>query len=255
MCVHNFRCVVFMFLLASGAPSTGGLHAQTDPGPRGGPPGAGNYYQGLTAAQQQIFSQARTVFQEVDSVAGGLAGEEGAGLGPAFNGNSCAMCHAQPAVGGSSPGLKSKQNPTGNPQIALATMHGATNKLPSFLTVDGPVREARFVSDGGVHGLFTIQGRSDSRGCILAQPDFNNEMGNHNVIFRIPTPTFGLGLVENTPDNALIANLAADQQTKSAMGISGRFNLAGNDGTIARFGWKAQNKSLLIFAGEAYNVE
>jgi Di-haem oxidoreductase, putative peroxidase len=29
----------------------------------------------------------------------------------------------------------------------------------------------------------------------------------------------------------------------------------GNDGTITRFGWKAQNKSIMIFAGEAYNVE
>ena len=32
-------------------------------------------------------------------------------------------------------------------------------------------------------------------------------------------------------------------------------NATGNDATITRFGWKAQNKSLLIFAGEAYNVE
>ena len=39
------------------------------------------------------------------------------------------------------------------------------------------------------------------------------------------------------------------------MSIGGRFNTNGNDGTITRFGWKAQNKSLLIFAGEAYNVE
>jgi CxxC motif-containing protein (DUF1111 family) len=39
------------------------------------------------------------------------------------------------------------------------------------------------------------------------------------------------------------------------LGISGSFNRNGNDGTITRFGWKAQNKSLLIFAGEAYNVE
>jgi CxxC motif-containing protein (DUF1111 family) len=29
----------------------------------------------------------------------------------------------------------------------------------------------------------------------------------------------------------------------------------GNDGTISRFGWKAQNQSLLLFSGEAYNVE
>jgi CxxC motif-containing protein (DUF1111 family) len=49
--------------------------------------------------------------------------------------------------------------------------------------------------------------------------------------------------------------LAANGAQKRALGISGRFNHNGNDGTIARFGWKAQNKSLLLFAGEAYNVE
>ena len=32
-------------------------------------------------------------------------------------------------------------------------------------------------------------------------------------------------------------------------------NRSANDGTITRFGWKAQNKSIAIFAGEAYNVE
>ena len=43
---------------------------------------------------------------------------------------------------------------------------------------------------------------------------------------------------------------------QATQGIStGVFNVSGNDGTITKFGWKAQNKSLLIFAGEAYNVE
>ncbi|MGH7185350.1 MAG: di-heme oxidoredictase family protein, partial [Pseudomonadota bacterium] len=37
--------------------------------------------------------------------------------------------------------------------------------------------------------------------------------------------------------------------------ISGQANNNGNDGTVARFGWKAQNKSLLLFSGEAYHVE
>ncbi len=37
--------------------------------------------------------------------------------------------------------------------------------------------------------------------------------------------------------------------------ITGQTNNNGNDGTVARFGWKAQNKSLLLFSGEAYNVE
>jgi CxxC motif-containing protein (DUF1111 family) len=175
------------------------------------------------------------------------------------------MCHAQPAVGGSSPGFNSKQNPVPNPQVALATLHGAANVPPAFITVDGPVREARFVStnpaqtgaplDGGVHGLYTIAGRSDAKGCTLPQTNFAAQLAAGNVIFRIPTPLFGLGLVENTTDEALQLNLAATASQRAALGIGGRFNTSSNDGTITRFGWKAQNKSLLVFAGEAYNVE
>jgi CxxC motif-containing protein (DUF1111 family) len=247
-------CVVTM--LAS-------VEAQTDPGPRGGAAGAGGNFPTLNATEQIAFGRAKTVFQEVDSVSGTIPGESGVGLGPTFNGNSCAMCHAQPAVGGTSPGLISKQNPVPNPQVALATLHNAQNTVPSFIRSDGPVREARFVNlsgqsgvkDGGVHGLFTIEGRSDAVGCQLEQPDFATQFTNHNVIFRTPTPTFGLGLVENTPDATLQANVASNQFAKSALGISGRLNTSGNDGTVTRFGWKAQNKSLLIFAGEAYNVE
>jgi CxxC motif-containing protein (DUF1111 family) len=201
---------------------------------------------------------------EVDSVSGTIPGETGSGLGPTFNGNSCAQCHAQPTIGGSSPGLKSPQNPVPNPQVKLASLDGATNKIPAFITAAGPIREARFIHvsnqrgaalDGGVHGLYTITGRSDAQGCSVAQPDFATQLANNNVIFRIPTPLFGLGLVEATPDSTLQANLATNQAAKTRLGISGTFNVSGNDGTITRFGWKAQNKSLMVFAGEAYNVE
>jgi len=229
--------------------------AQTDPGPRGGTAGAGGAYPTLNQYEMAYFTQAVARFQAIDSVSGTQPGTNGGGLGPTFNGNSCAQCHAQPAVGGSSPGFASKQNPGPNPQVALATLYGATNSVPEFITLNGPVREARFISDGGVHGLFTIQGRTDAKGCTLAQPNFATALANNNVIFRIPTPVFGLGLVENTPDLTLQANLAANQQVKAALGIAGSFNTSGNDGTITRFGWKAQNKSLLVFSGEAYNVE
>jgi CxxC motif-containing protein (DUF1111 family) len=253
MPVRNFALRFACFAaLAAGA---GNMMAQSDPGPRGGPAGAGGKFPSLSFKETLLFNQAQTRFQEVDSVSGGISGESGFGLGPTFNGNSCAMCHAQPAFGGSSPGLTSKQNPVPNPQVALATLDGATNRVPSFIRVDGPVREARFISDGGVHGLFTIKGRSDAPGCQLAQPEFEANLNANNVIFRIPTPVFGLGLVENTPDSTLLANLAANQGLKGPLGIHGRLNTSGNDGTITRFGWKAQNKSLLVFAGEAYNVE
>ena len=235
--------------------------AQTDPGPRGGPASAGSFFSTLNSNEQGFFLQAVERFQEVDSVSGAIAGEDGSGLGPTFNGNSCAQCHAQPTVGGSSPGLTSPQNPIPNPQVALATLDGATNTVPPFISTHGPVREARFVKnsngtpDGGVHDLYTIAGRSDAVGCTLAQPNFASALANNNVIFRIPTPLFGLGLVEATPDAALQANLASTANQRSSLGIGGSFNTSGNDGTITRFGWKAQNKSLLMFAGEAYNVE
>jgi CxxC motif-containing protein (DUF1111 family) len=241
--------------------SAGTLEAQKDPGPRGGAAGAGGSFPGLSPDEKAFFDAATGDFMEVDSVSGSVSGESGSGLGPSFNGNSCAQCHAQPAVGGSSPGLRSKQNPIPNPQVALANLDGATNTIPSFITANGPVREARFIRnpdgspDGGVHGLYTIMGRSDAEGCTLAQPPFAQQLAAHNVIFRIPTPTFGLGLVESTPDSTLQANLAANRGIKSQLGINGSFNMSGNDGTITRFGWKAQNKSLMVFAGEAYNVE
>jgi len=209
--------------------------------------------------------QGQSTFVEVDSVSGTMPQETGSGLGPTFNGNSCAMCHAEPAVGGSSPGMNSPQKKVPNPQVALAKLHNAQNTVPSFITANGPVREARFIStnpgsfgaalDGGVHGLYTIKGRGDAIGCNLDQTDFASQLAAKNVIFRIPTPTFGLGLVENTSDAALQANLAATQGQRSGLGIGGRLNTSGNDGTVTRFGWKAQNKSLIIFAGEAYNVE
>src|SRR5579862_2980514 len=172
-------------------PGAGKLVAQTDPGPRGGPAGAGGGFPTLNSTQAIYFAQALSRFQEVDSVSGTIAGESGVGLGPAFNGNSCAQCHAQPAPGGSSPGLASKQNPVPNPQVALANLDGAKNQVPPFIKVDGPVREARFVSDGGVHDLYTVTGRSDAKGCKLAQPDFATALASNNLIFRIPTPVFG----------------------------------------------------------------
>src|SRR5207244_5630145 len=77
-----------------------------------------------------------------------------------------------------------------------------------------------------------------------------------NMRFRIPTPVFGLGLIESITDTAIKSNLAADPAgLKRALGITGHVNTTGNDGTVTRFGWKAQNKSLLLFAAEAYNVE
>ncbi|HEY1312245.1 MAG TPA: hypothetical protein VGE92_00120, partial [Steroidobacteraceae bacterium] len=141
-----------------------------DPGVREGRLGAGSPSKGLTPAQQAIFSAGLTSFRQLASVTGSVA-DTRIGLGPRFNALSCAQCHAQPAVGGSSAEI--------NPQISAAIAQGAANKIPSFINSRSPVRVARFPyaadlrqADGSVHALFTISGRSDAPGCRLAQPDF-----------------------------------------------------------------------------------
>lgn len=235
-----------------------------DPGVRSGASGAGNPLPGLTADETAFFRDGLTRFAEIEVVTGGTNN----GLGPRFNSNQCLSCHSQPAAGGSTPAR--------NPLIAVATLNGARNVVPWFITPNGPVREARFkrntdgTNDGEVHDLFVITGRGDAAGCNITQPNFqpagnplSGQGGNPNVIFRIPTPVFGAGLIEAIPDSAILANMRANTSAKSGLGISGHANahlsgntnISANDGTITRFGWKAQNKSLLMFASEAYNVE
>ena len=166
---------------------TAGAWGQVDPGPRPGPAGAGGGFPTLNANEAAVFAAAKGIFEEVDSVSGGIVGEDGKGLGPTFNSNSCASCHAQPAVGGTSPhpslGFVRKENP----QVGLAALDrvsGGNQTVPSFITRDGPVREARFIrnpdgsKDGGVHGLYTIAGRIDAPGCNLAQPNFAAQQAN-----------------------------------------------------------------------------
>ena len=231
--------------------------AQTDPGVRGGAAGAGSPLASVAAnnpvGSLAFFNDALDAFNEVDTIADG-------GLGPRFNENSCAVCHAQPAVGGSSPAV--------NPQftvISSGVASSATNTRPSFILQNGPVREVRFPfffdafgnpntndPNGGVEDIFTISGLAGAGACNISQPSFAQAQATGNIIFRIPTPTFGAGLIENIDDSTLLANAA---NNSGSFGTSGTFQHNGNDGTIARFGWKAQNKSLMIFAGEAYNVE
>src|SRR6202789_2717586 len=135
--------------------------AQTDPGVQSASCGTGatiinpgNDPNGFYA----FFQDGLTRFQEVETV----SGSANVGLGPRFNSNSCSSCHAQPAVGGTSP----KKNPV----FKVAKLNGATNTIPPFEDPNGPILEARFLNnpdgsaDGHVHELFTIAGRSDPGG-------------------------------------------------------------------------------------------
>jgi len=237
------------------------IFAQIDPGVQGGAARAGSPLPSVTATDGslQFFQNGQNRFQDIESVSNSPTGNNG--LGPRFNFVQCAGCHSQPAVGGS--------GPANNPQlqvIANGFVSGATNTIPSFITANGPTREVRFpfffdqfgnpnpnAPNGGVETIFTVSGRTDAGTCSLQQPSFAQAQAANNIIFRVPTPTFGAGLIENLDDSTLLEN--QEVNALNNFGIRGTFNRNGNDGTISRFGWKAQNKSLELFSGEAYNVE
>lgn len=199
----------------------------------------GSALPGLGQHELRLYEAGKFEFLEAEVV--------GDGLGPRMNLDSCAGCHAQPAAGGTSPRV--------NPQIAFANRNAVHNKLPPFTSPDGPVRVARFLQstdsrpNGEVQALFTITGQGDAPAhCVVRQPDFAAAIADGNVSFRIPTPVFGAGLIEQIPREAILRNQAADSPAKRALGIAGRMN-------VGRFGWKAQHATLLEAGAEAYRTE
>jgi CxxC motif-containing protein (DUF1111 family) len=256
-------------LLGCNYPAPSLAQSAHDPGPRPVLSGDPTPIPGLSSSELAMWNSAKDKFRKADTVTGD-------GLGPTFNLDSCEGCHRHPQMGGSSPPK--------NPQYIYWQKYlQSTNKLPDFITENGPAREVRYKrnpdgsADGGVHDIFTITGLPGAGSCAPTPSDFDRERRDNNIIFRIPTPTFGLGLVEAIPDEEIIERHAATLRTISANKssdakrfeeIDGKLNIIntghtnarrvnrnGNDGTVSRFGWKAQNKSLLVFSGEAYNVE
>jgi CxxC motif-containing protein (DUF1111 family) len=208
------------------------------------------------------------------------------GLGARHNSDQCFSCHANPTLGGSGGFLvpNPQQVAAGvaprkpeNPQFDLIPHRfGKQNVVPSFETQYGPIREVRFIYqvdangnfildgngnriiDGGVHQLWVVRGISNDSTipqCALVQPDFEKQVRQNNVAFRTPLQMLGLGLIDSIQDREILARQAATATARAALGIGGKPNRSGNDGTITRFGWKAQNKSITMFSGEAYNVE
>ncbi len=283
------RAVPWSFALSTLAASIS--LAQVDPGVRGGAPGGGAPLPGLTPIELEIFNEGVQRFIQLEAVCDSCADlvlgsftdpakanfvthTNSAGLGARFNGDQCSVCHNQPALGGSGgfmvpnpqdgPG---NYRPPENPMFDLIPHRkGATNRVPSFIQQYGPIREVRFARkadgtpDGGVHQLFTVVGRADvgTTNCtnaVLPPIDFETEFKRGNTRFRIPLQLYGLGIIDSIQDREILVRHNATAALRSQLGITGVPNRSGNDGTITRFGWKAQNKSLTLFATEAYNVE
>ena len=286
----RFAAIFVIFFAASSVSL-----AQKDRGVRPGPPGAGTPIPGLKPNEQIMFDEGLQRAVQLEGVCDDCSDEtlgshtdvgqanlrvktNSSGLGVRFNGDQCTACHNQPALGGSGGFMvpnpqdpPSKYRKPENPEYDLmAHRRGATNYVPSFIQQYGPIREVRFARkpngtpDGGVHQLFTVVGRSDifppgqPGSCTandLPPTDFETQFKNGNVRFRIPLQLYGLGILDGIQDREILARHDATAAIRQELGIHGVPNRSGNDGTIARFGWKAQNKSITMFAAEAYNVE
>ncbi len=228
------------------------LTSAVDPGPRGGAPGAGGFLTGLSSNEKQILPTITTEFNRAHDVV--VTSPVDGGLGPRFNSNSCVSCHQYPAAGGSSP--------VSNPLFSVYQQRGASNIMPSFITTSGPILEARFIHqsdgvtpDGNIHQLFTISGRSDATGCSISQPDFTTAQLTGNLALRQPTPMYGSGLMEIIKNIDIVNNMNANLALKQSLGIAGHPNYSGNDGSIQRFGWKAQFRAVLTVASAQLNTE
>jgi CxxC motif-containing protein (DUF1111 family) len=147
------------------------------------------------------------------------------GLGPAFNGTSCAVCHNVPAVGGTSAILEARV--------------GRRDAQGEFQPLDA-------TGETLVH-LFSIP----THGCQPAIPPTATVIAR-----RAPIPVFGAGLVELIPDADLVAlEDPADANGDGVRGRAARLVDGGGATRIGRFGWKAQHFSLLTFGADAYRNE
>ena len=173
---------------------------------------------GLTSAQLVAFNDGLEEFEEVDTI------EEG--LGPVFNGKSCAECHAVPSTGGSEP----------NVGVARETrisriLKGRFDPLDGSVSVDrgGQLLQQRAIAVEGC----TAKGE-------VVPPEATL------VSSRNSTPLFGAGLIEAIPERTILGN----------QGNGGRPNYVSNPDTgttgLGRFGWKAQVATVHQFAGDAY---
>jgi CxxC motif-containing protein (DUF1111 family) len=186
---------------------------------------------GLTPAQLATFQESAATFQEIETVEDGL--------GPIFNGNSCGGCHSQPGPGGGSAFFETRFGKS-------ATAAGASDGGPTDFD---PLEQL----GGNLQQFFSIGAEgAPSPNCafpieiVPPQADI--------IALRRTTPLFGLGLVDNVPDDTFrqLAALEARRTPSTAGHVAIAVNVADQQPSVSKFGWKAQVPNLLEFSGNAY---
>lgn len=166
---------------------------------------------GLTADLIAAFNEGRIEFTNVETPE--------SGLGPIFNGRSCAECHSSPTVGGAS-------------NINVTRFGRTTDGVFDPLESLGGSLLQRFAINPALREMIPHEAN------VIAQ--------------RQTTPLFGAGLIEAIPDAAILQNMLLPK----ADGVKGKAaeitDITTGEKRIGHFGWKAQQASLLAFAADAY---
>jgi CxxC motif-containing protein (DUF1111 family) len=173
---------------------------------------------GLTQAQLERFNEGKEAFEETETAEDGL--------GPVFNGASCAFCHSLGGTGGASDLVETRFG---------ITTDGAFDHLADF---GGSLIQ----TDGiGVAGTCEYIGE-------IVPPEATIVAG------RRTTSLFGLGLVDAVPDAAFVA--LAKLQKRYQPETAGRPNFVQSVSAgklqVGKFGWKSQVANLFDFSGDAY---
>ncbi len=175
-------------------------------------PRMGDPVRGLSAAERTLFDAGLVAFNRDF--------DEGSGLGPIFNQDSCGSCHSVPTTGGS-----------GTIQVRRfgQALKGGFDPLDSL---------------GG--SLLQFNGLNEM--CFEVIPPEANITAN-----RLTPSIFGGGLVETISD----ADLLTNANTPPSGSVSGIAHMVQpledpfGPQRVGRFGWKAQVATLLTFSGDA----
>src|SRR5947209_2780105 len=139
----------------------------------------GDPLRGLTAAQRSAFNDGLGEFSEAEEV--------GDGLGPVFNGRSCAECHSVPAVGGGSERTVTRFG---------TTTKGVFDPLAQF---GGSLIQDKSIGPADLAGIHQFVPETVPASATI-------------VAHRRTTPLFGLGLVDAVPDADFHALAAREAQ-------------------------------------------
>jgi CxxC motif-containing protein (DUF1111 family) len=188
------------------------------------------------------------------------------GLGPIYNNVSCINCHSRDGRGrppGIDEGLVSLLFRLSLPKAEDSVAGKPPTPVPGFGTQLNNRAIVEAHPEGKVKIEYTEQTLTTADGTRvhLRHPNYTLTETyqplpeNVEVSPRVAPAVFGLGLLEAIPENAILAY--ADEADIDGNGISGKPNyvwdVVAQRYTLGRFGWKANQPTLLQQVAAAYN--